>query len=318
MLLSVGLRPLPGQSESAPPSFVVAKPQPTMRVFGEDDRQLVGDTTQLPWSAIGVVQSLWRKSNNMVVVSNGTGTLIGTRVVLTAGHCVYDEADGWADEVLFTPARNGTLEPFGHSYSIRNISQKSWVDRQDNQYDLAMIVLEQPLGEQTGYLSVSAQPESFFVNRNLNTAGYPSETLPGTLQYHAYGAAIDVQGGLLRHTIDSEPGQSGSAIWYYQPDTESRSIVAVLTGSREVTSGGQVVDSYNVGVYLNSTFVDWINETLTKYDTVVSQDTALTDSADPVPAETTTPYCGTGIPTAGLLAVTLAAALRVGALRRVA
>jgi len=268
-----------------------------LRVLGADERELVTDTTVLPWSAVGPVESLWHRSDG-VMVSFGTGTLIGSRVVLTGGHVVYDREAGWADEVIFIPGKHGNDEPFGRAYSVRTISQRAWVEQKDNRYDLAMIVLDRPLGEQTGYLPIVAQPESFFVDRNLNSAGYPGETKSGQLQYHSFGISMDVQDGLIRHTLDSEPGQSGSALWYYEPEGDDRGIVGVLTGSREINSGGQVIETFNVAVQINSAFAEWIGDTLASYDTV-AENVAVNESA---PAAEPGP-CGLGTPAAALTAL---------------
>lgn len=284
----------------------------SLKVFGADDRQVVGDSTQFPWSAVGLVQSTWRKSDNLVVISTGTGALIGDSIVLTGGHCVYDQDNGWADEILFIPAKNGSSEPFGRSYSVRTIAQRAWVEDKDNRYDLAMIVLDQALGEQASHLTVSAEANEFFVERNLNSSGYPGETKSGDVQYHSFGQSLDVQDGLIRHMIDSEPGQSGSPLWYYEPSTQARRIVGVLTGSREISSGGQVVDSYNVAIHIDSTFAGWIQDTLAKYDSGGAQTIQVSETNETGDPAT----CGTGLPLAAVMTLGLLPLLRLVAGRR--
>ncbi len=296
---------------AAGPAPSVAKSSSLLKVFGDDERERVTDTTQLPWSAIGWVQSVWYQDGFMSLVTTGTGVLIGNSVVLTAGHCIYDQEHGWADRVVFVPGKSGDTEPFGRSSAVRNISQRAWVDEGDNRYDVAMIVLEQALGEQAGHITVGIEPDSFFVNRNLNTAGYPGELFPGDVQYHSFGTSMDVQDGLLRHELDSEHGQSGSPIWYYDPEGDSRRIVGVLTGSRDLTSNGEVIDSYNVGIHLDTTFGEWINETLAKYDTV--GESVDLDATDPV-ADSSAAPCGIGVPATAAVGLMLMAFL--GTVRR--
>lgn len=283
----------------------------TLRVFGTDERQLVTNTTQFPWSSVGLVQSIWRKSDSLAVVSTGSGALIGERVVLTAGHTVYDHDEGWADEILFVPGKNGLTEPYGRAYSVRTITQRGWVEDHDNRYDIALIVLDHSLGQQAGYFPIAVESADFFENRNLNSAGYPGESKSGEYQYHSYGTASGLNDGLIRHMLDSEPGQSGSPLWYYEPSTEVRRIVGVLTGSREVAAGGQVVDAFNVGVHINSAFADWIQETLARYDTVV-QDVSTSESiasAEPV-------ACGAGLPAAAATTMCLVLLVRLARRRR--
>ncbi|MBI4581537.1 MAG: trypsin-like serine protease [Planctomycetes bacterium] len=265
----------------------------SLKVFGEDDRTLVGDTTRFPWSAIGLLEARWYTTGPLYQVSSGTGALIGRSVVLTAGHCIYDPDRGWADQVIFIPGKNGDDEPFGRAYSTHTVSQRAWVEDQDARYDLAMIVLDEPLGEQTGHMEIAVQPTSFFINRNLNTAGYPGEERPAGYQYLSSGPAIDVQDGLIRDTMDSEPGQSGSPVWYYEPEGEVRRLVGVLSGSREVVSDGQVVDSYNVAVHIDATFAGWINDTLAKYDND-TQPVSVTTTHTTTPTTDPPPLCGSG------------------------
>lgn len=279
----------------------VEKQLRAMRVFDPDERIRVTDTTQFPWAAVGRIQSIWRKPDSIIVISTGTGALIGERVVLTAGHIVYDQDDGWADEVVFVPGLSGGNMPFGSVYSVRSIAQRAWVEEHDNRYDIAMIVLDEPVGQETGYFPVTVESDAFFIDRSLNSAGYPGESKPGDLQYHSYGTSLDVQNGLIRHMLDSEPGQSGSPLWYYDPSGPSRRIVGVLTGSREVAAGGEVVDAFNVGVPINAAFGAWIEETLSRYDNVV-QDTSV-DESD---SSTAPAACGAGLPVAAISLVLLA------------
>jgi V8-like Glu-specific endopeptidase len=271
------------------PTVVAKSSQRLLKVFGTDDRLVVGDTTQFPWSTIGMVQATWNLASGETLLSKGTGTLVGNSLVLTAGHCVYDQTEGWAHQIVFIPGANDGQEPFGRASSVRTISQSGWVESDDNRYDLALIVLDKPLGVQAGYMRIGAEPDSFFVDRNLNTAGYPAETKPGNVMYHTSGASMDVQNGLIRDTLDSEPGQSGSPIWYYQADTQSRDLVGVLTGSQQLNTNGQITDAYNVAVKIDGTFAQWISDTLAKYDTV-KPDAAVTVSDSLTPA----PVCGNG------------------------
>jgi V8-like Glu-specific endopeptidase len=291
-------------TSDAPTQGVVEKELRTLRVFGEDDRQPVGDTTQFPWSSIGLLEATWRKPDR-IIVSTATGTLIGNRIVLTGGHCVYDPEDGWADEVLFIPGRNGPHEPFGRAYSTRSISQRAWVEHGDNRYDLAMIVLDQPLGAQAGYMPIAVESEAFFTNRNLNTAGYPGEIMPGDVQFHAFGVALGAGDGLIRHVLDSEPGQSGSALWYYEPQSQERRLVGVLTGTREITVAGQLIDAYNVAVHIDAAFAGWIQDTLLRYDTVV-QDIAVSENV----STATPPGCAAGLPVAAMTMLVLIPLMR--------
>lgn len=292
----------PGMTGSEQPSTSLDKAQATLKVFGTDDRQVVHNTTDFPWSAIGIVQATWKILDKQKLVSSGTGTLVGNNLVLTSGHTIYDQEEGWADEAVFIPGVNGGVEPFGRAHSIRMISQRGWVEYDDHRFDLALIVLDHSIGEKTGYMNVSAQPDSFFVNRLLNTAGYPAETKPGNVLYFTSGNSLDVQDGLIRDLLDSEPGQSGSPLWFYQADPVERYVVGVLTGSRQSTANGQTISDYNVAVKIDDAFAKWIHETRAKYDPSL-----ITDTSSRV-GVTGAPMCGSGISGFGLMMLGLMAA----------
>ena len=279
------------QAEKPTGEISASKRSTTFKVFGTDDRQLVGDTTLFPWSTIGVIQATWNLSNGQKFFSTGTGVLIGDSMVLTAGHCIYDQDRGWAHEVVFIPGLNGVMEPFGRATAVRLISQSAWVDKDDGRYDIGLMVIDQPLGRSAGTLSVGVEADSFFVNCSLNTAGYPGETKPGNVQYHAAGSSIDIQDGVIRHYLDSEPGQSGSPIWYYNAVSDQREIVGVLTGSRQIMVNNQPTDSYNIGVRIDTTLQDWINESMAKYDSATPQ-TTVPESVVP---KSVVPACGSGV-----------------------
>lgn len=79
-------------------------------VIGDDDRREVTVTKQYPWRCICSLLITAADGSNWI----GTGWLVGPRVLLTAGHCVYIHTrGGWAEQIEVIPGRRGTERPFG-------------------------------------------------------------------------------------------------------------------------------------------------------------------------------------------------------------
>ena len=77
------------------------------QVVGPDDRVVVGNTAVFPWSTHCKLYMTFPNGDTMI----GSGTLIGPRTVITAGHCVYShDKGGWATEIEVIPGFEGHLQ----------------------------------------------------------------------------------------------------------------------------------------------------------------------------------------------------------------
>lgn len=192
-------------------------------VLGTDERSPVVDTTRYPWSAIGRIDI------------GCTGTLIGPRHVLTAGHCVYNiSTDEWYDKLDFSPGQSGEARPYGKIPWERVITVKGWTESHSTAYDYAMIVLEEPIGYTAGWLGFG------YVNgwwvRNANIAGYPADKPSGSMWRHSCEMeAID--DGHVQHFCDTYGGMSGSGLYQYFEEG-SRIIYAVHAYGGRVDNAG--------------------------------------------------------------------------------
>ncbi|KAK9814047.1 hypothetical protein WJX73_010381 [Symbiochloris irregularis] len=262
--------------------LVVASTSTDLSCIGcptSDVRVQVTATTTYPYSALG--QLLGQLPSSQTQYLECSGTLIGTRHVVTAGHCVYDINDShqYVDSLDFSPGLNGNNAPFGTLAwtTVRVLdqftSQPSYTS-QAMDYDFALVTLADPASSGTGYLAMFNPPNSGTQDVDITTAGYPGEKPSGTMWrsnctnvpfvYSGSGppafaniaqCSNDGCGNIVNHDCLSSDGQSGSGMW--DPSYTLRSI---LTG-KVATSDGS---NYNVGTMIDpfvyNTIAQWYNE----------------------------------------------------------
>lgn len=115
-------------------------------VFGPDQRWRVRRTTLAPFRYVcNLEYDGWPRT---------TGTLIGPRTVLTAGHCVHELRAGRdmprvASRMRVIPGRNGPLEPLPATRAVRFFAFPGY--RRGTATDLGLIRLANPIGTTVGW-----------------------------------------------------------------------------------------------------------------------------------------------------------------------
>lgn len=83
-----------------------------------------------------------------------SGVMVMPRVAITAGRCVHQGAGGdFALDYWVQPGSDGASAPFGQAFGTLLIAFTDWTERSDPDYDVGFVVLDRPLGEQSGYVS---------------------------------------------------------------------------------------------------------------------------------------------------------------------
>lgn len=245
------------------------------RIIGDDDRELVADSTTMPYSACGFIIADYSILNNVTNTIEtrsfaGTGFLEGPDLMATAGHVVfkdvtssyYDSNDvlhqefednidnpTFPDEIRFYPAQNGSgFRPFGYVSIERVYIEKSYYLNQQN--DWACCKLSTPIGYQTGWLGKVANFYQF--NYQFESFGYP-----GSKNGYMYKSVANFLGyeqntGNYQTNLDSEGGQSGSP---YQITLDDDYVCGIHTYS--------VGDSYSGGFRINSFLFSFMNSFVT-------------------------------------------------------
>lgn len=205
-------------------------------ILATDERTHITNTATFPYSATVFITATF--SNGATYI--GSGAMVSSDGVLTAGHMIYSAANGgWATNVTIYPGLNGTTAPFGSAKSIKLFSVTEWTNKQDPTQDIGLIRLDRPIGYKTGWfgLSTSATP-----NETVQTTGFPAEK--GETMWKSTGKIDTIENSRIYYDLDTTSGQSGSPVY-----NANRTLLATHT-----YGGSQV----NFGTRINSTVLAWI------------------------------------------------------------
>ena len=206
-------------------------------VIDDDDRRVVPDITQSPWRRNCALRIRTKTNRNYV----GTGWFIGPRTVMTAGHCVYiHDEGGWAQSVEVIPALDGTRRPYGSAASSRFRAVDGWIERADSDFDYAAIILDTPLGEQTGWYGFAALDPALLRSADTNISGYPADRERATRQYFHARKITRITPRKIYYEIDTYGGQSGSCA--YLLANGSRVAVGIHTTGASAGNSGTLIN----------------------------------------------------------------------------
>jgi glutamyl endopeptidase len=235
-----GMPPLP------PPPIGpwASKPE---NVIGIDSRVMVADTSTIPWRCICHLEVEYEVGP----VGFGTGFLIGPKSVLTAAHVIVNPSKNKrARRIRVIPGRNGTTAPYGYFVSDFGDCKvpDRWLRHGDNQpdaaaSDFAIIPIPddfktegKPTAERLGYFGLKCFKETDVASKAemlfVNNAGYPY----GTLWYNA-GRVRKMEKTYVEYMVDTEGGQSGSPVYFFDEEKNQRFVIAVHTTGDFVNRG---------------------------------------------------------------------------------
>lgn len=122
----------------------------------------------------------------------GWSSCIGARHLLTAGHCVFDrESGGCFQQLIAVPGYDDGHEPFGRAQGTRAISWSGWTQEADFDADLAVVRLDQAIGEQVGWFG--------FGYHELQSA---HGNVVDCDHYRAVSGTIRINADRFRHIVD--------------------------------------------------------------------------------------------------------------------
>lgn len=196
---------------------------PFETVIDRDERVRILDTDLAPWRMICALRMRGASGAGAI----GTGWFIGPKTLLTAGHCVFSNYffGGWASTIEVIPGLNGDgaavdTRPYGAVSSDRFSSIDRWTEREDADFDIGCVHLDEPLGNEVGWFAVAALPPERLASFLVNVSGYPADRGAGAEQYHGRNRVLRVSERRLFYEVDTYGGQSGAPVWIYE-DAES-------------------------------------------------------------------------------------------------
>jgi V8-like Glu-specific endopeptidase len=219
-------------------------------VFGTDDRA-VYYPSGYPWQCVGKVY-VWNDASAASWAWWGSAVLIGSRLVLTAGHVVPWDASSWM--MRFVPAYYDGSSVLGAGAESYVSDTRGWsvsyYSRYPDAHDMAILRLYDPLGDWIGYFGSKPYSNSFTGQPYWNLTGYPSAIASAERPSYQLGISVteaDTSGDALdvEHQGDSTGGDSGGPFWATWPDGFPYVIGTVSGGHSLANSGGQVVKDTN-------------------------------------------------------------------------
>lgn len=215
-----------------------------LKVIPPDNRTRVTGTDEWPYCTFGKLDLVFPKGG-----ASGSGVLVGSNVVLTAGHCAFDQKlGGWVRGARFTPGKNETAAPFGFCDALKAHSTAGWVERGNPDYDIAAFVLKENFGISVGSINIDILSDDQLKKVTLAVTGYPGDK--GGLQMWTHAEKIKtVTPSKLFYEIDTESGQSGAPLW--NPDTQGLAGIHTTGGSSE-----------NGAVRLNAEKSGWLKDVM--------------------------------------------------------
>jgi TPR repeat protein/V8-like Glu-specific endopeptidase len=174
----------------------------------QDGRQRIIETTKWPYCFLGQLSMFFSRGEY-----GGSGILVGPQHMLTAAHNVFDlDKKEWSHKIIVRLGLNDMVAPFDEIPVSRAYTFNKWIQEKDAKFDLALLVLEKPIGLKTGWCGLLCLSDKELLDHHVNITGYPGDK--GFNQLWGMRHTIKkVKSEQLFYDIDTYSGQSGSGIW---------------------------------------------------------------------------------------------------------
>lgn len=174
---------------------------------GQDGRKHISNTTTWPHCINTKLKMTFNGS-----AWGGSATMIGPHHLLTCGHCVYDFDEKIKFQEIFAyPALNGEMAPFEELKVTKAYIFRSWFNKGDPNFDIAVLLLDQSIGEYTGWGGLLSTSDTELSLEEVHITGYPGDK---GFKY-MWGMSHKIKSMTsekIYYEHDTQGGQSGGAI----------------------------------------------------------------------------------------------------------
>lgn len=233
--------------------------RPTV-IIGTDTRTAVQNTKLYPYRVICALFLQFKKNGH---VYRGTGTLIGPQHILTCAHnCYYNGNRVIGMDVVpgHTPSGNHNM---GDTHATHVYFPDDYAKTQDGTLDYAIIKLADPIGKRLGYMGYREAKLAELRDLPVYVTGYPRFTTTSTAEqmYEGAGKVLKPQAQSIFHDVDTQGGQSGSAIYSFNDgdNNDEPTIFGIHTGGDTSPQ-----PDWNIGVRLNEAVLTDIEKWIAK------------------------------------------------------
>ena len=251
------------------PKFTTSPKQP--RIFTSTGNEIIphfkyGDEsrnpfqpTGYPWHCIGRL-FIYDNASAMNWRGSGTAVLVGPRIVLTAGHLLPNNSNSW--KMQFVPAYFNGSSILGSGAFSWVSDAKGWKKETISAYDMAVLRLYKPLGNDLGYFGAKVYNDDWQDKPYWCMVGYPGDVAKAQIPSREIGISVidddsDEDALEIEHLGDSTEGNSGGPLWSFWSDGFPY-VIGTHSGGELITFLGAELENNNVAAG-GKAMVDLIN-----------------------------------------------------------